>query len=86
MASNRLEDLNDLLFNELVRLDKDDIKPEELNHEIERAKAMSAVGNTIISNANTVLKAAEIYDKRVDSDMALPHMIGLDDNSKQKAK
>lgn len=80
MASNKLEDLNDLLFNELSRLDKDDIKPEELNHEIERAKAMSAVGNTIIQNANTVIKAAAIYDQRVDNNMTLPHMIGLDEH------
>ncbi|EEW53072.1 hypothetical protein [Limosilactobacillus antri] len=84
MASNKLEDLNDLLFNELSRLDKDDIKPEELNHEIERAKAMSAVGNTIIQNANTVIKAAAIYDQRVDNNMVLPHMIGLDEHDNTK--
>lgn len=30
MASNRLEDLNNMLFNQLVRLDKDDISDEEL--------------------------------------------------------
>ena len=86
MASNRLEDLNDLLFNELTRLDRDDIKPEELSHEIDRAKAMADVGNTIINNANTVLKAAEIYDRRVDSNMTLPHMIGINGEDKPKTK
>ena len=86
MASNRLEDLNDLLFNELTRLDRDDIKPEELSHEIDRAKAMADVGNTIINNANTVLKAAEIYDRRVDSNMTLSHMIGINGDDKPKAK
>ena len=86
MASNRLEDLNDLLFNELTRLDRDDIKPEELSHEIDRAKAMADVGNTIINNANTVLKAAEIYDQRVDSNMTLPHMIGINGDDKPKTK
>lgn len=86
MASNRLEDLNDLLFNELTRLDRDDIKPEELSHEIGRAKAMADVGNTIINNANTVLKAAEIYDRRVDSNMTLSHMIGINGDDKPKAK
>lgn len=86
MASNRLEDLNDLLFNELTRLDRDDIKPEELSHEIDRAKAMADVGNTIINNANTVLKATEIYDRRVDSNMTLPHMIGINGDDKPKTK
>lgn len=84
MASNRLEDSNDMLFNELSRLDEDDITPDKLTKEIARAKAMSAVGSTIIENANTVLKAAEIYDKRESEDMKLPHMIGLDKHDEQK--
>ena len=29
MASNNLSDLNDMLFNQLVRLDKDDINDEK---------------------------------------------------------
>lgn len=82
MASNRLEDLNDMLFNELSRLDDDDISPNKLTKEIARAKAMSVVGSTIIENANTVLKAAEIYDKRESSEMKFPHMIGLGKNER----
>lgn len=31
MASNKLEDLNDMLFNQLVRLDKDDISDADLS-------------------------------------------------------
>ena len=37
MASNRLEDLNNMLFNQLVRLDKDDISDEEMSKEINRS-------------------------------------------------
>ena len=47
---------------------------------------MADVGNTIINNANTVLKAAEIYDRRVDSNMTLPHMIGINGDDKPKTK
>lgn len=43
MASNRLEDLNNMLFNQLVRLDKDDISDEEMNKEINRSKAMNGI-------------------------------------------
>lgn len=51
MASNRLEDLNNMLFNQLVRLDKDDISDEEMNKEINRSKAMNGIAHTIVDNA-----------------------------------
>lgn len=38
MASNKLEDLNDMLFNQLVRLDKDDISDDELKRKLIEVK------------------------------------------------
>lgn len=38
MASNNLSDLNDMLFNQLVRLDKDDINDDELKKKLIVAK------------------------------------------------
>lgn len=78
MASNRLEDLNDMLFNQLVRLDSDDISEEEMTKEINRSKAMTNVSRTIIDNARVVLDAAKFMDNREDSNSVLPHMIGVD--------
>ena len=43
MASNNLSDLNDMLFNQLVRLDKDDINDDELKKEIDRSKASGII-------------------------------------------
>ena len=60
MASNRLEDLNNMLFNQLVRLDKDDISDEEMNKEINRSKAMNGIAHTIVDNARVVLDAAKL--------------------------
>ena len=59
MASNKLEDLNDMLFNQLVRLDKDDISDDELKKEVDRSKAMNSVAHTIVDNARVVLDAAK---------------------------
>lgn len=78
MASNRLEDLNDMLFNQLVRLDSDDISDEEMAKEINRSKAMTDVSRTIIDNARVVLDAAKFMDNREDNNSVLPHMIGVD--------
>lgn len=78
MASNRLEDLNDMLFNQLVRLDKDDISDDELKKEVDRSKAMNSVAHTIVDNARVVLSAAKFMDNRIDPNSELPHMIGVD--------
>lgn len=85
MASNRLEDLNNMLFNQLVRLDKDDISDEEMNKEINRSKAMNGIAHTIVDNARVVLDAAKFMDNREDANSKLPYMIGVDapdDNKK----
>ena len=78
MASNKLEDLNDMLFNQLVRLDKDDISDDELKKEINRSHAMTGVAHTIIDNARVVLDAAKFMDNRTDLRSNLPHMIGVE--------
>ena len=74
-----------MLFNQLVRLDKDDISDEEMNKEINRSKAMNGIAHTIVDNARVVLDAAKFMDNREDANSKLPHMIGVDapdDNKK----
>lgn len=78
MASNKLEDLNDMLFNQLVRLDKDDISDDELKKEVDRSKAMNSVAHAIVDNARVVLSAAKFMDDRIDPNSKLPHMIGVE--------
>ena len=78
MASNKLEDLNDMLFNQLVRLDKDDISDDELKKEVDRSKAMNSVAHTIVDNARVVLDATKFMDSRTDLNSNLPHMIGVE--------
>jgi len=54
---NTLGDLNNHLFAQLERLGDEDIKGEELQEEITRAKAISDIATQIISNGSLVLKA-----------------------------
>jgi len=54
---NTLNDLNNHLFAQLERLGDEDIKGEQLQEEITRAKAVSDIATQIISNGTLVLKA-----------------------------
>jgi len=54
---NRLIDLNNHLFEQMERLNDDDLQEEGLQQEIQRAKAMSFVASQIIGNARLALDA-----------------------------
>ena len=54
---NKLSDLNDHLFAQLERLGDEDLKPKELEIEIDRSKAIAGVAKQVISNAQLVLDA-----------------------------
>lgn len=58
---NKLIDLNNHLFEELERLNDEDLKGDELTAEMERAKAVSDIAQAIINNGNLMLKAHKQY-------------------------
>jgi hypothetical protein len=51
MARNGMNDLRDHLFASLERLDNDELTPEQLQDEVEKAQAVSNVANAIIQSA-----------------------------------
>jgi hypothetical protein len=54
---NKLSDLNNHLFAQLERLGNEDMNSEELKTEIDRSRAITSIGNTIVSNARLSLDA-----------------------------
>jgi len=72
---NRLIDLNNHLFEQLERLNDEDLNPEQLQLEIDRAKSMGFLGSQIIANAKLVLDAAELFNEA--SVLDLPDVFGL---------
>jgi hypothetical protein len=50
---NKITDLRDHMFAQLERLGAEDLTPEQLTTEIERAKAISEVGKVIVESAKT---------------------------------
>ena len=72
---NKLIDLNNHLFEQLERLNDDELKGEDLTRELNRAKAMSGCAAQIINCASLALKAhTAINDGLIDS---APEMLGV---------
>ena len=72
---NTLGDLNNHLFAQLERLSDEDIKGEQLQEEIMRAKAVTGLASQIIANGTLVLKGRALQ---------LEHGIENDDKPKDK--
>lgn len=60
---NKLVDLNNHLFEQLERLNDEDLTPEELEREISRSKAITHISQTIVNNAELMFKAQKHYDE-----------------------
>lgn len=60
-----LNEVNNYLFEELERLnDDEELKQDDnFNKEIKRAKAISSLCSTIVSNANLILSAKKYADE-----------------------
>lgn len=61
--------MNNHLFEQMERLNDDELTDEQLEREMERAKSMTHVAQSIIGNASLILKANELrkeYGESVD--------------------
>lgn len=72
---NTLGDLTNHLFEELERLGDESLSSEALELEIERSKAVTGVAQQVIANANTMLRAAQFQDARIDASARIPRML-----------
>ncbi|OUC52557.1 hypothetical protein B7939_01145 [Eggerthia catenaformis] len=57
---NTMLDLNNHLFEQLERLNDEDLSPEQLKTEIARAKAMASIAGNIIANSSNALDAIKL--------------------------
>ena len=80
MVRNTNLDLNNHLFEQLERLNDDELSDDELKSEINRSKAMTDVSRQIIDNGRLALDAQKLraeYTGKVD----LPKMIESDSDA-----
>jgi len=77
---NKLIDLNDHLFEQMERLNDDDLSGELLQQEIGRSKAMTSISQQIIDNASLALEA-EKFREELTGEYDAPKMIGAQTNA-----
>lgn len=70
-----LGDLNGYLFEALDTISNPDLSGDELKAEIDRARTVSKLAQSIISNGNLALRAAEFKDEALSSHPDVPKML-----------
>lgn len=75
---NKLNDLNNHLFEQMERLNDEDLSSEELEREIKRAKAMSSIASNIVSNEALALEAQQYIDE-YSGHARVPDMIKIEE-------
>lgn len=62
-----LMDLNNVLFEQIERLNDDDLVGEELENELKKSKAIGGIASTIVQNSSLILRAVRVGEEsRVD--------------------
>lgn len=79
---NKLVDLNNHLFEELERLNDEELKGDALQEERERAKTMASIAQTIINNGELALKAIKHFDDYGKKE-ELPDILQLGDGKNE---
>ncbi len=72
---NTLGDLNNHLFEQMERLNDEELQGEALVQEITRSRAISDIAKQIINNANVVLNAKKAADDWNDEENKLPRLL-----------
>ena len=78
---NTLADLNNILFEQMERLQDDELKGENLDTELKKTKSIVDVASTVIENATLSLEAQKfLIDMGISTKVNIP-MLGISDKN-----
>lgn len=75
--NNNLTALNNLLFEQIERINDDDLTGEELSTAIDKAETINKLASTIVSTGNLQLKAYQEFGLKAASGMST--MLGIEE-------
>ena len=61
--ANNLTNLNDILFDQIRRLEKDDLSDEALEKEIKKSEQLTKLSAVVLNNAKLALDAQKQFDE-----------------------
>ena len=70
-----LDNLNDILFRELERLNCDNMSEDAIAIEVSRAKAISDVSSKVLEGGRLSLDAAKFIDTALDANAQVPLLL-----------
>lgn len=73
MTRNTLIDLHNILFEELERLNNEDLTSDELRDEVRRAKAIEGIADKVTANTANMLSAMRLQSQ--SSGVHVPHAL-----------
>lgn len=82
--TNKLLDLNNILFKQLENLMNPNATQEEKEEEIKISKQVVSVSQTIINNANLLLQAKKYFDSADDSQSEISPLLSLNEGNKSE--
>ena len=80
---NKLGDLNNYLFEQLERLNDDELIEENMDKEIKRTKSITSVATNIINNAKLALDAQRFIDEVGNDCAVIPNMLQIENNNEK---
>lgn len=80
MPRNKISDLNNHLFSQLEKLNDDQLQGDQLNTEVNRARAMSSLASQIINSTKLTLDAIKMSNNGEINPVDVPNLL---DESKE---
>ena len=81
MPRNKISDLNNHLFAQLEKLNDDQLQGDNLNTEVNRARAMSSLASQIINSTKLTLDAIKMANNGEINPVDIPNL--LDEKSNE---
>ncbi len=75
MPRNKISDLNNHLFAQLEKLNDDQLQGDNLNTEVNRARAMSSLASQIISSTKLTLDAIKMANNGEINPVDVPNLL-----------
>lgn len=79
--NNTLTALNNYLFEQIERLNDNELNDEELNKEIKRSDSITNVAKTIIANGELALKAKKHVDEYEPNNTVNVPLLGIEEKN-----